>query len=316
MAYDIPNLTLLRQFVVTAEEQGISRAAKRLRISQPALSKNIHKLEEMLQIQLFDRHANGTSLTDAGRVFLEHAQVISLEYQHALQDIRNMVSEQGATIRVGAGPIWSSTILPQAATRFHELYPRHRMQVLTGSIDELTEALRLGRIDIFAGAILEYARVPGFQVRKLARSTMAVLAHQSHPLMQRSGAIEPIDITAHPFVAFTPSRDVITILSSYLKSHGAPPPRIVLETSSLFACVEVLRTGQYLLYETAMLTESRIGEELRCVPVHDLRYDYDLGLIYREGLDRIPVYRGLMRLMANELGVQVPGWDTASLSSA
>ena len=63
MSFEVPNLTLLRHFVVVAEEKGISKAAKRLRISQPALSKNIRKLEDVLGTQLFERHSGGSDLT-------------------------------------------------------------------------------------------------------------------------------------------------------------------------------------------------------------------------------------------------------------
>jgi len=301
MRFDVPNLTLLRQFVVAAEEGGISKAANRLRISQPALSKNIRKLEELLGTPLFERHSKGTTLTPAGQIFHERAQIIGLEYQHALQDVRNSLSEQASTIRIGAGPIWSSTILPRMVQRFHASFPRHRLQVLTGSADDLAEWVRIGRIDIFAGVVTHRTTPPGFVVRKLARSQMVVLAAHDHPLIINGAATDPKEVTKYPFVAFVPAQEVLQVLTRYLKSQGAEPPHFMLETSSIYACIELVRSGNFLIYETRMLAENPIGEALEIVPLGDHKHEFDLGIIHRDGLERIPVYRNLMQIMRDEL---------------
>lgn len=301
MRFDVPNLTLLRQFVVAAEEGGISKAANRLRISQPALSKNIRKLEDQLGTPLFERHSKGTTLTQAGRIFHEHAQIIGLEYQHALQDVRNVLSKQASTIRIGVGPIWSSTVLPRVVQRFHASFPDHRLQVLTGAADDLAEWVRIGRTDIYAGVISHRTTPPGFIVRKLARSEMVVLAARDHPLITNGAAVDPKEIANFPFVAFVPAHEVVEVLTKYLKSQGAEPPSFMLETSSIYACVELVRAGHFLIYETRMLAENPIGEALEVVPLPDHNHTFDLGIIHRDGLDRIPVYRNLMQIMREEL---------------
>lgn len=305
MAFDVPNLTLLRQFVVTAEERGISRAAKRLRISQPALSKNIRKLEELLETQLFDRHSGGAELTATGRVFLERAQIIGLEYQHALQDIHNILSDQESTIRIAAGPIWSSTVLPHVAQRFHALFPRHRLHVRSDSVEDLTDDLRLGRIDIFAGALIQRTKPPGFTARKLAEAELVVFASRDHPLLAAGGLV-PVDRLAdYPFVAFHPSFEIIEMFSATLRQHGARPLNVMLETSSIFACVELALTGKYLFYETNMIAQNRIGEGLAILPLTVPPLRFDVGIVHRDGLDRIPHFNRLMQIMADTLKSRV-----------
>ena len=309
MSFDVPNLTLLRQFVVAAEEGGISKAATRLRISQPALSKNIRKLEDLLGTPLFERHAKGTTLTAVGRVFLERAQIIGLEYQHALQDVRNVLSDQASTLRIGVGPIWSSTILPRVVQRFCDDFPKHRLQLFTGAADDLVEWVRIGRIDIFAGAVTNRTTPPGFIARKLARSEMVVLAARDHPLVTGSEAVDPKDVARYPFVAFVPAHEVVEVLMQYLKQNGAAAPRFMLETDSIYACVELVRSGRFLIYETRMLAENPIGEMLEVVPLPDFSHEFDLGIVHREGLGRIPAYKGLMRIMAQELGATVKAYS-------
>ncbi len=306
MPFEIPNLTLLRQFLVTAEEGGISKAASRLRISQPALSKNIHRLEDLVGTKLFDRHSSGSSLTAAGQLFFQRAQVIGLEYQHALQDIRNSMADQSATISIGAGPIWSSTVMPSVIEKFHTIHPQYKLQVRTGSGVDLTEDLRLGRIDIFAGALVPSVRLPGFAMRPFAQSMMSVLSSKNHPLQQLGATANLAAVAAYPFVAFSPSTEVIDTLSASFRASGAAPPKFTVETSSLFSCIELVRSGRYLIYETEMLIDSRIGKDLVIVEAAMDIWPFTVGISYREGMDRVAHMRVLMRIMEETLQALVP----------
>lgn len=297
MSFEVPNLTLLKHFVAVAEDKGISKAAKRLRISQPALSKNVKRLEEMLGTRLFERHSGGADLTETGLAFFNRAQVIGLEYEHAVQEIRNLLSEQDATIRVAAGPIWSSTILPAAASRFHRRFPRHRLVVQTGSVDQLIEDLRLGRVDIFAGAIIQKSRLPNFTSRRVAKAQLGIMCAETHPLAKVEGPIDPKSLAAYPFVSFNLNRDVQRTLSDYLKERGAPPPRYMLETSSIYTCVELARSGDYLFYESTMVAGSPIGHGLKVLKTDTEIFQYDLGFVFRQGLDKLPPQNGLIKAM-------------------
>ena len=237
-----------------------------------------------------------------GQIFLDRIQIIGLEYEHALQDIRNAISDQDATISIGAGPIWTCAVLPTVAARFHALYPRHRLIVSTGSVETLGEDLRLGRIDIFAGALLPSTTPKGFAVKNLARTDMVVLASEEHDLVKTNDIISPARLADHPFVVFQPSRGVIEGLSSYLRLNNAPPPRILVETGSIYACIELVRTGKYLLYENRMIAQSRIGSGVAIVTVGEPIQPFDIGIVHREGLDRLPHLNRLIRIMAQVLG--------------
>lgn len=301
MLNKVPNLTLLNQFIVTAQDASISKAALRLRISQPALSKNIRKLEATLGTQLFDRHAGGASLTEAGRILLDHALTINLEYQFALENIRNVLSKQASTIRIGAGPIWSSTVLPIVVEKFHTIFPHHRIQVKTGSIIELNEELRLGQINILAGALLQNGTAPGFVTHPLARSEMVVFASEDHPLVKDGAVQDPRKLSDQPFVVFMESRNIAEQLTSYLKQFQADPPRYMLETTSLFTCTELVRTGKYLLFETKMLGQKPIGRGMTAVRLPKPIHLFDVGLSHREGLDRVPHLNRLIKIMTQSL---------------
>jgi DNA-binding transcriptional LysR family regulator len=309
MSFEVPNLTLLRHFVVVAEEKGISKAAKRLRISQPALSKNIRKLEDVLGTQLFERHSGGSDLTDTGRAFLNHAQLIGLEYEHAVQEIRNLLSEQETTITIGSGPVWTSTVIPAALPLFHRRFPRHRLMVKTGPVDEMIEDLRLGRIDIFAGALIRQNEMPQFRRLRLARATLGVMVSQDHPLARIEGPVDPRLLAQYPFVSFVSTREVLGTFGALLKERGALPPRYVLETSSIYACVELARSGEYLFYESTMIASSPIGRGLKVINLDAGSHVFEMGFVFREGLDRLPAYRAIMKAMIEVFTETTPAED-------
>ncbi|WP_176084669.1 LysR family transcriptional regulator [Martelella sp. HB161492] len=305
MPLEVPNLTLLRHFVAVAEDRGITKAARRLRISQPALSKNIRKLEQLLGVQLFERHSGGAELTEAGQRFFRHAQTIGVEYQHALQEMQNLLSEHAATIRMGTGPVWTSTVIPEALPRYHKRFPNHRLLIQTGAVDQMIEDLRVGRIDIFAGALIRQNQLPGFVRRPLATADLAIMCSPDHPLMKLERPARPEEIARYPFVSFVATRDVIQILSDAMKSLGAPPPRFLVETSSIYASVELARTGEYLFFESAMIARNRIGQGLVQLPSTLPARNFDMGFVYRAGLDSVSSYRGILKAMEDVLAEHV-----------
>ena len=119
----------LRYFVAVAEEQNVTRAALRLHVSQPPLSRQIRDLENELGIALFDRDANTVRLTEAGRVFLTEVRVILQHAENAAQMAKNVAGGKCGEIHVGYAPSLTVELLPRALRYFRESNPGVRVQL-------------------------------------------------------------------------------------------------------------------------------------------------------------------------------------------
>src|SRR6185503_14597818 len=138
----------LRYFVTVAEELNISRASARLRISQPAVSRQLRDLEEELRVALFNREKHGLKLTPAGQAFLAHARDLLRRSGEAVKQMAAFNEQARETLTVGyIAPILSSTLTP-ALRSFSQAHPQAEIALREMSPAEQVKALRADRIDL------------------------------------------------------------------------------------------------------------------------------------------------------------------------
>lgn len=297
---NFPNISLLRQFIEVAQEQGIARAARNLEISQPALSKNLRRLEETMGAVLFDRHSKGAVLTPAGQALHQRALKIILEFEHAVQEVQNAMADDQGIVRIGAGAVFASTIIPAAIPRFHRHYPKFRVSVQARAVEDAREDLELGRVDIVSG-VIQADGDPRFYQRPIRRADLVILCAATHPLATLESPVRLHDIARYPFVSFRPDHDLIKMLAQIFGDAGAPPPRYSVETSSIFGAAELVRGGQFLMYGSSLLTDFALGRGLVALPTEVPLGSYTMGFVLLAGRERIPVYRGFMNVVQQEV---------------
>src|ERR1700741_4352408 len=138
----------LRYFVGVGEEQHFGRAAERLHIAQPALSRQIQDLEKEIGFKLFDRLPRGVKLNAAGKLFLEDAKRILQEVGEATARAARMARGQSGTLRVGfaENASWHG-VVPDSFRRFRQQQPDGELEIQPGASSEQLEAIRAGRLD-------------------------------------------------------------------------------------------------------------------------------------------------------------------------
>lgn len=141
-------LRALRYFVCVAEEKSFTRAANRLRIAQPALSRQIKRLEDDLKVQLFERHARGTELTEAGEILLRRAYLIFNQIQQTHHDVTIQSSHLGGVVSVGMPPTPGEFIAPRLLERSKERYPDIELRFVEGFSGDLERKLANNEIGV------------------------------------------------------------------------------------------------------------------------------------------------------------------------
>lgn len=192
----------LRYFVAVAEEENVTRAAARLHVSQPPLTRQIRDLEEELSVALFLRKGKSIRLTEAGRLFLREARAALQRVDEAVGAVRAAVREQRGELRVGYAPSPTVEILPLLLRAFEKQSPNVRVVLHDHSTPEMLAGLREGRLH--AALMMQPSRsaARGVTFEPLRAYPVGILVSPAHRLARRR-AVTMNDALAEPLVVFS-----------------------------------------------------------------------------------------------------------------
>ena len=188
----------LRYFVAVAELENVTRAATKLRVSQPALSRQIRDLEDEIGFQLLERSAKSIRLTEAGRVFLTEARQVLLHAEDAVNKARAAAGGAQGEIHVGYAPSLTVQILPPMLRAFQGRFPRIRVSLHDLSSEEMLEQLGTRKLQVALTVRPPVKLLSGLAFVELARYAMVVAVAPNHPLAKLKAvtlkhvALEPL----------------------------------------------------------------------------------------------------------------------------
>ncbi|GAA6179533.1 pca operon transcription factor PcaQ [Shimia sp. NS0008-38b] len=171
----------LEAFVVIARAKRLKRAAEQLNLTQPAISKTLRDLEEILGVTLMARDRSGVRLTPEGKVFLQYAEQSTAALRQGINSIASLSEAGGHVLKIGVLPSVAAQILPKAIEAFRSLSPDTILHVDEGSHGFLTDCLRSGELDLVVGRLGNAESMRGLSFTALyAESVVAVVA-PDHP---------------------------------------------------------------------------------------------------------------------------------------
>lgn len=173
----------LRYFVAVAEEENITRAAERLYVSQPPLSRQIRDLEEEIGVQLLERRARSVHLTEAGRIFLEEARAVLLRADQAVTAVKAM--DMRIEFHLGFAPSPTAGFLSSLLNAFQRIEPKARVTLHDMSSAEMLAGLRRGKIH--AALMVEPGRrlTGGLRFEALRSYPIGLVAAPAHPFARK-----------------------------------------------------------------------------------------------------------------------------------
>jgi DNA-binding transcriptional LysR family regulator len=234
----------LRYFVAVGEEQHYGRAALRLRVVQPALSRQIQDLEEEVGFKLFERLPRGVKLSAAGKLFLEDARRILREVNEAAARAERVARGQSGTLRIGftESASWRG-VVPESFRRFREMYPDAELQLQPLPSLVQLEAVRSGRLD--AGFVFNVPKAdPELNGRPVAIHRIELAAPRGHPVTKLK-QVRLRDLTSTSFIWF-PRREAPALYDRLMREcfrGGLKSPRIVQEGKDEATILSLVATG-------------------------------------------------------------------------
>ncbi|WP_275289061.1 LysR family transcriptional regulator [Halomonas elongata] len=284
----LPSTRQLQCFIAVAEELNFRRAAERLHMSQPPLSRQIGGLEAMLRIKLFERDTQGVSLTTAGERFEHDARRVLEALDIALVNLRETVAVDAADVRLGLTSVIDFSLvagirdvltdvhLLPAGTRIEEAYSKR-----------LVERLSSGELDLaLVGEIAE----PGesIQARRVALDPLMVALPEDHPAAERARV--SFDDLGDTRLFWFPRHDNPVFhdrCERVFADHGYAPPRRPEPGEHMTLLARVAAGDGVAFLPTSLRAASRLGVTYRPF-VADLeeRLSIELKLLWRSGETR------------------------------
>jgi LysR family transcriptional regulator, benzoate and cis,cis-muconate-responsive activator of ben and cat genes len=234
----------LRYFATVAEEKTFSRASARLRISQPAVSRQIKDLEEELGVSLFVRNGQSVSLTPAGEAFLAHARDVLRRATKAAEEMKTFQKKTTEKLSIGyIAPVLAGTLTP-ALRCFEQKHPKVELDLVELTPQDQVEALRSGRIDVaFIGNACP-ALQSEFDLAVLQKILLQAVLPDNHHLALRK-ELKLTELADEPFVGFSertlPGRND-TICTACQEAGFTPAIRYQAE--SLSAALALIAAGK------------------------------------------------------------------------
>jgi DNA-binding transcriptional LysR family regulator len=277
----------LRSFVVLAEHLHFGRAARVLHLSQPALTKQIRKMEEELGVELFERGRHGTRLTTFGETWLAQARRVIASFDLLLESGRKMAQGRAGRLRIGFG-FTTLDVVPRVVVRLREAIPSVEIMLQDMSSAEQAEALREGEIDV------AFMRMPlpaggEFQAMPVIKDRLALVTPRLEAgtgMSTGSGAVRRLrlaECSKSPFVAISKSRSpgFYNHMLSLCAAQGFHP-RIVQEVLETTTALALVRAGMgYSILPESLSAHSAAGVQIH--RIQDMKSVWTVSAVWRKG---------------------------------
>ncbi|ANZ25557.1 LysR family transcriptional regulator [Rhodococcus sp. WB1] len=241
-------------FVAVAQEGNLGRAAGRLHLSQPAVTKTLNELESLAGLRLVDRGRHGARLTPAGEEFLGHAVEVTDALASAARALSGTGQPAVAPVRVGALPTVASTLLPGAVTRLRDRRPHVGVQIRTAPNAALLGAVRAGELDFVLGRMADPETMQGLSFELLYAESLALIVRPGHPLA--GGPVSVPAVLNHPLVVATAGTVPRHHTEGFLARHGLRLPSGSVETLDVSVARGLVRAG-----DAVWLTPERVPQD-------------------------------------------------------
>ncbi|MBM3094007.1 pca operon transcription factor PcaQ [Ensifer sp. T173] len=276
----------LQTFVEVARQKSVMKAAELLHVSQPAVTKTIRELEEVLGVAVFEREGRGIKITRYGEVFLRHAGAALTALRQGLDSVSQERSGDGVPVRIGALPTVSTRIMPRAMSLFLKEDTGARIKIVTGENAVLLEQLRVGDLDLVVGRLAAPEKMTGFSFEHLYSEQVVFVVRAAHPLL--SGAQSAFaHLGDYPVLMPTRASIIRPFVEHFLIANGIPGlPNQIETVSDAFGRAFVRASDAIWIISAGVVASDIEDGTLAVLPIDTSETKGPVGLTMRA--DSIP----------------------------
>ncbi|HXJ55219.1 MAG TPA: transcriptional regulator CynR [Verrucomicrobiae bacterium] len=271
----------LRYFVAVAEAAHFTKAAAKLRVTQPTLSHQIRQLEGQLNLALFDRIGRRIKLTAAGELLLPHARRVMRELEEAQTALSELQGLKGGQLRVGIMQTVNACVIPEIVSRFSAAHPGIRVTCSDMAVDDIESGLESGKLDLGI-SFIPATRSP-LEGEHVFSEELVLVARAAHPLMQRR-SVKIRELSAVPLVLLSPKYCTRQLIDRAF-AEAQVRPEIRVEMNSIESIVATVRQSDLAtILPPLALCQREAG--LASVPLTDPKPRRSVGLLWLRGAQR------------------------------
>lgn len=299
--------------IAIAEEQNLTRAAKKLYISQPTLTMYLNRLEESLGVQLFDRKKNPVLLTPAGKHYIEKMREIA-EAEQILRGELRTISDPARTFRIGSSRVRGHYWLPPLLRLLSERHPELSFTVSLGSEKQLQKLLEKDSIDVAIGTL---ADIPESDIplvyEDVALEKMLLVAHRKFGLVppeergdnspDRLYQLNPSSIQNLPFITPSAANGMYLSFQKLIAQYSIRPGHILgIDTMTTGLKMAVQGLGVQLISAGILIALSpEERQELDFCRLPDFPASRRCSAVWREDTDQMPLIREVTQLLREKV---------------
>ncbi|SAK55123.1 LysR substrate binding domain protein [Caballeronia hypogeia] len=256
----------LRYFVEVARTGSLTDASATLHVATSAISRQIAKLEEELECQLFERLARGMVLTEGGRKLMAFASRSMLDGEHVANDIRGIALDKTGTVRVACTQGFAYSFMPAVIASFREGHPKVKFQLYVGSPNAVAQRVRDGESDIALSFSLRPAS--GVHIEYSEPALIHVLVRQDDVLAKRHH-LALVDLAGREFLLpeqGTTLRELVEIAAELAGLHLDP----ILESNNSYSMYAFAKRTGALMFTAMLSVTGRFMEDgFVAIPLKD-----------------------------------------------
>ncbi len=275
------NLRQLEQLVALAKEGSFARAAEEVHLSQPALTRSIQALEQDMELQLFDRHPRGVTLTSAGKLVMERAQRVLFEARALERDVSLYKNHDLGDVSFGFGPYPAVILLSQTMAMLNKAYPRLSIRAEVGNWTGMLAQLHAESIDFFVTDRRGITHAPELATHLMTPHRCGWFVRAGHPVFKNATLSHALLRQMHLASVPLPPH-MREEMRKALRFKSGDMLNFLVECNSVFSLKLLAEQSDIVIYAplSAVSSEVREGRLQRIEFIDSPGFDMQFVIVY------------------------------------